>query len=152
MKLLRKRYIPNEEIDISKDEVLYIDKNLIITKWLPINKRDDIGSGISYAFLNEGYKISKFFDAYGNFIYWYCDVIDYEYDEKEDTHKFIDLLVDVKVFPDNKYEILDMDELVDAYKSEIITADKMLKALQNLDKLLKMINGNNFPPETCKKF
>ncbi|MBR3280485.1 MAG: hypothetical protein IKI57_01385 [Clostridia bacterium] len=44
MKLFRKRFIPNEIIDISKDEVIYRDENLIITKWLPIHPRDDIES------------------------------------------------------------------------------------------------------------
>ena len=44
MKLFRKRFIPDEIIDISKDEVIYRDDDLIITKWLPIHPRGDIES------------------------------------------------------------------------------------------------------------
>lgn len=151
MKILRKRYIPNEIIDISKDEVVYQDDELIVTKWLPINKRNDIGSGISYTYIKEGYKISKFFDNEGKFLYWYCDIINYEYNPEEDCHTFIDLLVDLKVYEDGKYEILDMDELVEAYEQNLITFEDVLSALKKLNKLLEMVKNNNFPPEDNNK-
>lgn len=151
MKLLRKRYIPNEIIDISKDEVVYQDDELIVTKWLPINKRNDIGSGISYSYIKEGYKISKFFDNEGKFLYWYCDIINYDYNQAEDTHTFIDLLVDLKVYENGTYEILDMDELVEAHEQNLITFEDVLSALKKLNKLLDMVKNNKFPPEDKTK-
>ena len=54
IKMFRKRYIPNEVIDISNDEVLYMDDNVLVTKWLPIKPRKDIGRGLSFTFLKEG--------------------------------------------------------------------------------------------------
>ena len=39
---IRKRFIPEEEVDISGDEVLYDDGALIVTRWLPIRARNDI--------------------------------------------------------------------------------------------------------------
>lgn len=152
MKLLRKRYIPNEVVDISGDEVLYKDDELMVTKWLPINKRADIGSGISYVFLKEGYKISKFFDNDGNFAYWYCDIIEYAYDKAEDTHLFTDLLLDLKIYENGKYEILDMDELVEAYNKKMITIDQVLKAFKSLSKLYELLKNEKFPPEICNKY
>lgn len=152
MKLLRKRYIPNEIIDISKDEVIYMDDQVIVTKWLPINKRADIGSGISYTFLKEGYKISKFFDSEGKFSFWYCDIIEYKYDSIEDAHIFVDLLLDLKVYGDDKYEILDMNELVEAYDKKLITFEQVIKAFKSLEKLHDMVKDKNFPPEICKKY
>ena len=44
---IRKRFIPEEEVDISGDEVLYDDGALIVTRWLPIRARNDIGWGFS---------------------------------------------------------------------------------------------------------
>ena len=44
MKIYRKRYIPNEIVDISSDEVLKCDEDMLVTKWLPIKKRPDIAS------------------------------------------------------------------------------------------------------------
>ena len=151
MKIYRKRYIPNEIIDISKDEVVYQDDELIVTKWLPINKRNDIGSGISYSYIKEGYKISKFFDNKGKFLYWYCDIINYDYNQTEDTHTFIDLLVDLKVYENGTYEILDLDELVEAYEQNLITFEDVLSALKKLNKLLEMVKSNEFPPEKIKR-
>lgn len=152
MKLLRKRYIPSEVVDISGDKVLYKDDELMVTKWLPINKRADIGSGISYIFLKEGYKISKFFDNDSNFAYWYCDIIEYAYDEAEDTHLFTDLLLDLKIYEDGKYEILDMDELVEAYNKNMITIEQVLKAFRSLSNLYELLKNKKFPPEICNKY
>ena len=61
--MYRKRFIPDEIIDISRDKLMKIRSEYLITKWEPINPRDDIGSGESYTFFKEGFKISKFFDT-----------------------------------------------------------------------------------------
>ena len=141
MKIFRKRFIPDEIVDISDDEILHMDDNLIITKWLPINPRGDIGSGLSYSFIKEGFKVSKFFDNDGNFLYWYCDIIDYKYNSLKDEHLFIDLLVDVKADSDWNYEVLDLDELATAYKSGLITINIMCDALERLNSLLVKIKS-----------
>ena len=77
----RKRYIPDEVVDITGDELVYRDEDLLITRWKPIRERSDISGGISYTFLKEGYKISKFIGPSGEFIYWYCDIINVVYDK-----------------------------------------------------------------------
>lgn len=144
MKILRKRYIPDEIIDISKDEVVVKRENLIVTKWTPIKPRPDIGYGISYTMLDKGWKVSKFFDLNGNFIYWYCDIIDYTFEE--DTYTLIDLLVDLKVYEDGKYEILDLDELEEARLKSIITLEQYNDALKKLNELIEEVKKGKFPP------
>lgn len=141
MKIFRKRFIPDEMVDISNDEIIHMDENLIITKWLPINPRGDIGSGVSFSFIKEGFKVSKFFNTNGDFIYWYCDIIDYKYNSLKDEHLFIDLLVDVKADKNWKYEVIDLDELAMAYKMELITASVLCDALEKLNKLLAQIKS-----------
>ncbi len=144
MKMYRKRFIPNEIIDISNDEVIKKTKDLIVTKWLPIHPRNDVASGKSYVYFKEGYKISLFYDKEGNLLYYYCDIIDYSYDEKDDSYTFIDLLVDVKYYPDGKIEYLDFDELQEAYDTGLITSDMFLKAMNNLNKLVRKIEDGKF--------
>ncbi len=151
MKLYRKRFIPEEIVDISNDEVVYEDDEILATKWLPIHERDDIGRGISFTMKNEGIRISKFFDADGKFIYWYCDIVDYEYNKETEEHFIIDLLADVIVYPNGKYEVLDLDELAEAYQQKLITIEMLCKALKRLNKLLQKIKLGDFPPEICKK-
>lgn len=152
MKMYRKRFIPDEIVDISDDEVLERNGNIVITRWKPINPRGDIGCGISYTFLRRGYKISKIFDTQGNFIYWYCDVLEYTYDKEKDEYVFIDLLADVKVYPDGRKEVLDFAELTAAFRNKIITGNQLLDAIKSVNMIMEMIQNECFPPEICEKY
>lgn len=149
--ILRKRYIPDEVIDISGDELVFRSEDLLITKWNPIRKRPDISGGISFTFLKEGYKASKFFGPSGEFKYWYCDIIKVLYDEDEDKYTLVDLLLDVKIMPDGRVEVLDADELAEALKNNIISKEEACMCLSILDKILKMVYSGKFPPEICLK-
>lgn len=144
MRMLRKRYIPNEVVDISNDEVIEKNENLIVTKWLPIKPRQDFAFGMSYTMLDKGWKISKFFDIDNNFVYWYCDII--ESSLEGDTYTFTDLLVDLKIYPDGRYEVLDMDELEEALSMKIITQEQYDDALSKLNGLLEIVKAGKFPP------
>jgi uncharacterized protein len=149
--ILRKRYIPNEIIDITGDELLYRDQELLVTRWKAIRPRPDISGGVSYSFLKEGYKISRFYDNGGNFIYWYCDIIDVEYDNNTDTYKLLDLLLDVKLLEDGTLMVLDADELAEALEKGLVTKEQACRALRIMNKILKMIYKKSFPPEICRK-
>ena len=144
MKIYRKRFIPDEIIDISNDEVIYKDDEKLITKWKPINDRDDIGRGESCVYFSKGWKISKFYRKDGSFKFWYCDIIRYEYQEEEDTYVLIDLLLDVIVHQDGRYEVLDEDELEEALQKGIITKELADEAKEKLKNLLMLLNANRF--------
>lgn len=148
-KILRKRYIPDEIVDISSDELLYRDEQILVTRWNTIKPRKDISWGISYTFLNEGYKISKFFDKESNFLYWYCDILDICYNHQEDEYVLKDLLIDVKIYPDGKLQLLDLDEFADAVKKKILTGEQIIKGIEVLDALFEIINEDKFPPDMC---
>lgn len=149
--ILRKRYIPYETVDISGDELLHRDDKLLITKWDAIKPRDDFSGGISYTFLDEGFKIGRFYSAEGKFLYWYCDIIDVEYDEENDKYILVDLLVDIKLMPDGIVRVLDADELAQALEYGLVTGGQVCNALKKLDKVLKMIYSGKFPPDICKR-
>jgi predicted RNA-binding protein associated with RNAse of E/G family len=148
-KMFRRRYIPNEIVDISNDNLLFRDEELLVTEWKPIKPRNDISRGVSYTYLNEGLKVSRFYDGKGNFAFWYCDIIEVEYDKENDTYTFNDLLVDIKVQPDGSPSILDISELAEALENDLITKEQAGDALKKMDKLLKMIYEGEFPPEAC---
>lgn len=146
MKIFRKRFIPNEIVDISNDEVVYRSENLIITKWIPIKPRNDMSKGISYTMLDKGWKISKIFNVDSEFSHWYCDIIEYEYEKENDTYILCDLLVDLKVYKDGTYEVLDVEELDEALQSGIITKEQKYDALNKLNNLIEITKSGNFPP------
>lgn len=147
--MLRKRYIPDEVVDISGDELLFRSDELLITRWKPIKPRNDIAGGISWIFIEEGYKVSKFYDASGKFLYWYCDIIDVEYHQNKDMYVFKDLLVDIMVMSNGCMRILDMDELAEAMEKGLISNTQVHISLRRLDMLLKMIYAGKFPPSIC---
>ena len=150
-KMFRKRYIPSEVIDISNDEMIYRDNEVIITRWKPIKPRNDFMGGVSYTFLNEGYKVSRFYKENKKLMYIYCDIINVYHDEYEDEYVVTDLLIDVKIYPDSKIEVLDIDEMVEALTDRIITQEIACDSLKKLDRLLKLFYSNNFPPKICNE-
>lgn len=149
--ILRRRYIPFETVDISGDTLLFRSDELIITRWKAIKPRADFSWGVSYTFLKDGVKISRFYDASGKFLYWYCDIIDVDYNEITDTFTIIDLLVDVKLMPDGTLILLDADELAEALEKGLITQEQACCSLRKLDSLLKTVYEKNFPPAICRK-
>lgn len=147
--ILRRRYIPYEVVDISDDELLFRSDELLVTRWTSIRPRADFYGGISYTFLDRGYKLGKFYDKDNNFLYWYCDILDVQYEKETDTYTLNDLLVDIRVFPDGKIEVLDAGELAQAMEEGLISNDQAVEALRIFDGLLKMIYSGEFPPAQC---
>ena len=140
MRLIRKRFYPEEEIDISSDQIIYLDDTVLVTKWLPIKKREDIKWGASCIYFDKGIKISKVYGHDDRLIYTYCDIIN----TRKDKEKIVteDLLVDVVVYPDGSYKVMDIDELVVLRRENRISEEIVLDALYKLNFLLNDIyNG-----------
>ncbi len=142
--LYRKRIIPEECIALKDDIILYQDEALIITKWQALKPKKDLHHGYSCYFLNEGYKVSKFYQADSTLMYWYCDIISHTYQEATNTYVFTDLLVDVIIYPNGFVKVVDIDEIADALNSRKISAKETAQALNSLDRLLNIIYNNKF--------
>ena len=76
-------------------------------------------------------------------VYFYCNLSSpFIYDQE--TIKYIDYDLDVKVFPDLSYKILDEDEFLEAYKNSQINKDDYDLVYSVRDRLLDEIkNGTN---------
>ena len=92
--------------------------------------------------------MSKVFDNAGQMVYWYCDIIETHYDEKENTYTFNDLLIDVVVYPDGQVEVLDMDEFADAMEQGILSVGTIAHAMRATDDLLHTIYAGEFEKYT----
>ena len=75
-------------------------------------------------------------------MYWYCDIVDYDF--QEDTNSLIvtDLLADVVVYPDGFTKVLDLDELALAAERQLCDSSKL--ALRHVDSLLRIIYEDKF--------
>lgn len=142
--LYRKRIIPEELILLDKDEVLYSDESHIVTRWNTIKPKKILHHGCSCYFLDEGFKVSKFYEEDGTLMYWYCDIISYLYNKEDNSYVFTDLLADVLIYPDGRVEVVDVGEIADALTDGTLTVDEMIPALRSLDKLLGLIYSGEF--------
>ena len=147
-RLFRRRFIPDENIELKDDMFLALEPNLIITSWNVLKPRRDISRGVSAYFIDKGIKVSKVFDNAGQMVYWYCDIIETHYDEKENIYTFNDLLIDVVVYPDGQVEVLDMDEFADAMEQGILSVGTIAHAMRATDDLLHTIYAGEFEKYT----
>lgn len=152
LKIYRRRYIPNEKILLKDDEVIFCDSEKIVTRWNVIKPRKDFQKGLSCYFLDKGFKVSKFLDANGNLVYYYCDIIHTEFDEKENAYTFSDLLADVIIYESGEVKVVDLAEIADAIEEKLIDIDLAKEALRNLDSLLKIIYSGGFFKLICGIF
>ncbi len=113
-----------------------------------INNEIVIANGfymVYFAPIGGNYDILKVYDQGDNFKGYYCDVLDYVRFEK-DTLEMLDLFLDVWISPDNKYFILDRDELEDALQHGYIERGAYTKANVILSNMVSGIEKGTFPP------
>ena len=142
--LYRKRILPDECIPLNDDEIIYINERIVVTSWKTLHPRHEFDHGQSCYFLQEGYKVSRFLRSDNTLVYWYCDIIDYQYDEEKNAYTFRDLLADVIVMPDGFVKVVDLDEFEQALEAESLTGMDVRKALRSLSKLLNIIYDGHF--------
>lgn len=157
--VFRQRIYPKECVCLKDDEILVFDQDAsrLVTKWQAIKPRKDLHHGYSAYIYDEGFKLSKFYNADGQLNYWYIDIIDVTYPACVDTNScknlpkeivsptmngcFLctDLLADVLIYPDGKVEVVDLGELADMYEQGALSNAQLLDAIRRLDHLLQLI-------------
>lgn len=142
--LYRRRIIPNECILLKDDIILTCTEDHIVTSWMALHPKKDLHHGRSCYFLKEGFKVSKFCYEDGSLLYWYCDIVDFDYSSADNTLIVTDLLADVIIYPDGFVKVVDLDELVTALESRSISLDTLKSGLKKLDRLLQIIYSGNF--------
>lgn len=150
LKLYRQRYIPNETIWLKDDIIVSKTEDLLITTWKTLNPKTAFSHGASCYFLKEGFKLSKFYKHDGTLLYYYCDIIEFAEDSSANSLTIIDLLADVVIYPDATINVMDLDELADAYKQSLISSKQLTDALYKLNHLLQIIQTNRFSEYTSK--
>ena len=144
LKLYRKRIIPEECKYLKDDKILRVDDEVIVTSWNTINPKLDFSHGCSIYYLQQGFKVSKFYRQDNTVLYWYCDIVDYDYDEAENVLTVTDLLADVVVFPDGQVRVVDLAEMADALDKDLITPELLSAGLHRLNSLLAVIYRDKF--------
>ena len=150
LKIYRKRMIPDECILLKDDVVLEVTDDIIVTSWKTLKPRRDFHHGYSCYYLNLGYKISKFYREDNTLLYWYCDIVNYDYREEDHSLIVTDLLADVVIYPDGYIKVLDIDELAIALEKKLCSPEIVTQALRKLDGLLNIIYDDKFETLSTK--
>ena len=132
--IYRKRLIPEECILLKDDIILEANEEYILTKWNTLKPKKDLHHGYSCCYLDKGLKVSKFYREDNSLIYWYCDIVDYEWKENRSVLITADLLIDVLIYPDGKLKVLDLDELADAQDQGLIGGALLKKSVRRADR------------------
>lgn len=143
LQIYRKRFIPNEIIPLN-DPILEQNDNIVITTWNTIRPKTLLHHGCSCYYLQEGWKVSKFYTEDHSLLYWYCDIVEFDYNAATNSLVVTDLLADVIIYPDGKVEVVDLDELAEAHMKGLITDEQLHRGLQQLNNLLNIIYQNRF--------
>lgn len=142
--LFRKRLIPEECVELKDDIILKMNEDIILTKWNALKPKKDLHHGYSCYFLKEGFKVSKFYKADNTLLYWYCDIVNYDFHKENNTLIVTDLLADVIIYPDGFVKVVDIDEMVTCLNDNKISLDQLKESLTQLDKLLNIIYNDKF--------
>jgi len=148
LKLYRRRFIPNETIELKNDQIIRADDSIIVTKWNTIKPKPDFSHGVSCYFLSLGWKISRFLNDSGECVYTYCDIIDSIRDIEKNSILINDLLVDIIVYGSGIVKVVDLGEVAEALESGLINAEMAAKALKRTDELLGVIYGGRLSEYT----
>ncbi len=144
LQIYRKRFIPPECILLKDDEIVMENDDIIVTKWNTLKPKAAFSHGCSCYFLKKGYKVSKYYQADGSLLFWYCDIVEYQRDESANALTVTDLLADVIVYPDGRFKVVDLDELAEAFSSGVITGEHLHHSLMQLNDLLSLIYRDKF--------
>ncbi len=143
-KLYRRRYIPDEKLLLKDDIIVTIGSEKVVTKWNVLSPVHPFTHGVSRYFIKEGFKVSKFLDSNDELVYWYCDIIETDYDAEEDSYTFNDLLIDVIIERDGFVKVVDLDEIATALEKKILDEKTVIKAVNRASRLLNIIYGGKF--------
>lgn len=144
LQIYRKRIIPAECLLLKGDKIEKANEEVIVTSWTTINPKTEFTHGCSCYFLKYGFKVSKFYRDDNTLLYWYCDIVDYEYKEETGELVVTDLLADVILYPDGQIRVVDLDELAEALDKGLISPEQMSTCLHRLNNLLSLIYRDKF--------
>lgn len=142
--LYRKRLIPEECILLKDDIILDMNEEYILTKWNTLKPKKILHHGDSCYYLHKGVKVSRFYTEDNLLICFYCDIVSYAWNEEKTSLFTTDLLLDILVYPDDSFKMLDMDELAFAHDQKLISDTLLQNSLLTANRILNEIYDKKF--------
>jgi predicted RNA-binding protein associated with RNAse of E/G family len=109
---------------------------------------------IWFVYRNRWYDIGKFFDRARKCVGYYCDIIKPIEQLQRGPSKTVmitDLFLDLWIWPNGRYTVLDRDEFKDGLRRGHISKALACEARGQLDLLVKRLKSKRFPPEHVRR-
>lgn len=100
---------------------------------------------IWYVFQGEWHDLGKIYRPSGKLEGYYCDIIR-PMEQTSKGLKIDDLFLDLWIFPNGRYRVLDRDEFEEAVKIGWLDQETAQKALAELENLIGKVDQGDFPP------
>jgi predicted RNA-binding protein associated with RNAse of E/G family len=124
---------PSEPL-IAENSIL-LDKNFI---------------GVWYCPYKNWHDIAAIYDTQKNFKGYYCDICS-PVKKITDGYEITDFFLDLWIFPNGKYIILDQDEFNNAILQRWMNKNQIIKARSELHNLKKKVKTKKYPSSKIKK-
>jgi protein associated with RNAse G/E len=99
-----------------------------------------------YYWLGRWYNVFRFMSPDGSFRNYYCN-INLPPTLSDNVLDYVDLDIDIVVWPDKTYQVLDLDEFETHARDMPYPADVRAGAFKALDELMEMIETGSLPEE-----
>jgi predicted RNA-binding protein associated with RNAse of E/G family len=109
---------------------------------------------IWFIYKQRWYDIGKFYDRTRKWVGYYCDIlkpVSRLMRGQCRTTTLTDLFLDLWMFPNGKYSILDENELADALAKNLISRTLAQQARRQMSSLIGLVQTGRFPPSSIKK-
>lgn len=110
---------------------------------------------IWFLFQGQPYDIGKDYSQQGEFRGYYIDALEpvlWHEDDSTTLEPLKDLFLDLWIWPDHRYQILDRDELLEARCQGQIAVESARLAESTIEHLVESHSSGTFPPSSVKEF
>ncbi len=150
-----------DRASVYEQELLYEDEEVLVSRAVlrprgPLvhNGKVLIGAdfyAVWFVFRGAWHDLGKIYRPDGEFHGYYCDII--RPARRTPTGvEITDLFLDLWVFPDGRWLVLDRDEFETAIRRGWLTPELAARAQHELETLIAAVEGRRFPPAIVARF
>ena len=111
--------------------------------------------GIWFLYKGSNFDVGRVYSPAGEFRGYYADaveMIDWQGSDPRSLAPIVDLFLDIWIWPDGRYEILDEDELADALRQRYVSAGQAELAHRTIGQIAAGVEAGSFPPVEMREF
>jgi len=105
--------------------------------------------GVWFVSQKEWHDIGAIYDRHKGFKGYYCDICT-PIKKTSDGYEMTDFFIDLWVFPDGRFLVLDQDEFDRAVEQRWISPDQTAKVKAELENLVSKVKSSRFPTSAIK--